>query len=253
MHARPIPILLYHNIASPPAGARLHSLYVSPRRFAAQMRALRRMGVRGLSLSAAMPYLRGERSGRVAVLTLDDGYADNVENALPVLTHHGFSATCYVVSAHVGGFNAWDSEQLNVKKPLMSRSQLQAWVDAGMEVGAHTRTHPHLTRLSPEGVRAEVSGCKAELEAMLGREVHHFCYPYGSLDDAVVAQARAAGFRTATTLQRAKARPADDLHLLPRMEIQERDTPARFLVRLLTPYEEYRAWRSARRASPAPR
>lgn len=251
MHARPIPILLYHNIASPPQGARLPSLYVSPHRFAAQMRALHRMGVRGLSLSGAIPYLLGKRSGRVVVLTLDDGYADNVENALPILTRHGFSATCYVVSAHVGGFNAWDSEQLNVKKPLMSRSQLQAWMDAGMEVGAHTRTHPHLTELAPDDMRAEICGCKAELEAMLGREVFHFCYPYGSLDEAVVAQARSAGFQTATTLQRAKARPADDLHLLPRMEIQERDTPARFLLRLLTPYEEYRAWRSARRTSSA--
>jgi peptidoglycan/xylan/chitin deacetylase (PgdA/CDA1 family) len=247
MRVRPIPILLYHNIATPPPGVHVPSLYVTPERFASQMRALRLMGVRGLSLSQAMPYLLGERVGPVVVLTLDDGYADNVENALPILTRNGFSATCYVVSAHVGGYNAWDAERLNVKKPLMSRAQLGTWLDAGMELGAHTRTHPHLTQLSPEALREEVNGCKAELEDVLGREVRHFCYPYGSLDAAIVAQARAAGFQTATTLRRAKARPRDDLYLLPRMEMRERDSPARFLVRLLTPYEEYRSWRTSRR------
>ncbi len=49
-------------------------------------------------MSAAMPYLRGERSGKVMVVTLDDGYLDNLQAALPVLQAHGFSATCYLVT-----------------------------------------------------------------------------------------------------------------------------------------------------------
>jgi peptidoglycan/xylan/chitin deacetylase (PgdA/CDA1 family) len=88
-----IPILMYHNINCPPQGARLRNLYVRKNAFARQMFLLRLLGYRGLSMSAAMPYLRGEKKGRVAVLTFDDGYVDTLENALPILQKNGFSAT----------------------------------------------------------------------------------------------------------------------------------------------------------------
>src|SRR5699024_6830482 len=99
----PIPILMYHNIAPvPPDIERQRSLYVPPRLFARQMGMLRMLGYRGLSMTDALPYLRGERRGRVAVITLDDGYEDNLHNALPVLQRNGFSATCYAVSDTLG-------------------------------------------------------------------------------------------------------------------------------------------------------
>ena len=99
----PVPILMYHNIAPAPRDIRVYrSLYVSPRVFARQMWLLRQLGYVGLSMTAAEPYLRGEREGRVAVITLDDGYVDNLQAAMPVLQRYGFSATCYEIGrAHV--------------------------------------------------------------------------------------------------------------------------------------------------------
>lgn len=140
-----IPILMYHNIAKVPKQVRhLRGLYVTPTAFARQMWLLHRLGYCCLSMSAAMPYLRGERSGKVMVVTLDDGYLDNLQAALPVLQAHGFSATCYVVSGSLARFNTWDAERLNVCKPLMSPAQVRQWHDAGMEVG---RIHV-VTRIS---------------------------------------------------------------------------------------------------------
>ena len=123
---------MYHNIAVAPKGVRLRGLYVSPRRFARQMALLHWLGYRGLSMSAALPYLRGEREGKVAVITLDDGYRDNLECALPVLLHYGYTATCYVVSAAIGTDNHWDAQQLGTHKPLMDLNELCRWRDAGM-------------------------------------------------------------------------------------------------------------------------
>ena len=131
-----IPILMYHNIGRPPEGARLRSLYVRRGAFARQMRLLRMLGYQGLSMQQAMPYLRGERVGRVAAITFDDGYIDTLESALPVLKHHGFSATCYIVSGRMGSYNDWDAQSLGVRKPLMSAAQIRAWKAEGMEVGA---------------------------------------------------------------------------------------------------------------------
>lgn len=237
----PIAILMYHNVAPVPAQLRVaRSLYVSPRNFARQMSLLHRLGYRGVSMTAAMPYLRGDARGRIAVITLDDGYADNLEHALPVLLRHGFSATCYVVSGCIGSHNRWDAERLTVRKPLMTREQLRAWHAAGMEVGAHTRTHPHLSRCDDATLRDEIGGSKRELEDAIGAPIPQFCYPYGDHDDRVVAEVRDAGFAAATTTRRGRARPGDDAWRLPRIPIARHHVRLQVAAKLLTGYEDRR-------------
>ena len=88
---REIPILTYHQIAeAPPRGAVFRSLTVSPNRFRSQMYWLKRLGYQGLSMRELMPFLRGERCGRVVGITFDDGYLNNLSSALPVLQELGF-------------------------------------------------------------------------------------------------------------------------------------------------------------------
>ena len=236
----PIPILMYHNIGQPPQGAKLRSLYVRTGAFARQMYLLRALGFQGLSMSAAMPYLRGEKSGRVAVITIDDGYVDAIENALPALRANNFSATCYVVSGRTGQHNVWDAAALNVRKPLMSDEQVKEWHAAGMEVGAHSRTHPRLTNCPDAELLDEIAGSKSDLEALIGAPVTQFCYPSGDYDARVVAAVRQAGFSAATTTRRGRARPADDLMQLRRVLVVGSHFLHMFLMKLLTSYEDKR-------------
>lgn len=239
--ATPSPILTYHNIAHAPRNIRRwRSLYVDPRSFARQMWLLHRLGYAGLSMSAAMPYLRGERTGRIAVITLDDGYADNLQSALPVLRDIGFSATCYVVSDSVGRYNVWDAQKLSVRKPLMSAAQLREWQDAGMEIGAHSRTHPHLTQCDDTHLDREIAGSRSALEDLTGTAVTQFCYPYGDVDSRVVAAVRAAGFAAATTTARGRARAPMDLWRLPRVQVARHHLLPQFAWRILTGYEDRR-------------
>ncbi len=237
-----IPILMYHNIAPVPTGLHVYrSLYVNPGKFARQMWLLQRLGYKGLSMSAAMPYLRGERRGRVVAITLDDGYVDNLDAALPVLQQFGFSATTYVVSGSIGRFNGWDAERLGIRKPLMSVAQLQRWNDAGMEVGAHTRTHPRLTHCTDAALQDEIHGSKTELENRLGRAVTQFCYPYGDVDDRVAAAVRTAGYEAATSTHRGRAVAGADLWQLPRVQVARHHLLPQFAARVLTRYEDRRA------------
>ncbi|MEO6320260.1 MAG: polysaccharide deacetylase family protein, partial [Polaromonas sp.] len=68
-----IPILVYHQIAAaPPKGSPFRSLYVSPASFARQMAVLKLLGYQGLSLGALLPYLLGEKKGKVIGITFDD-------------------------------------------------------------------------------------------------------------------------------------------------------------------------------------
>ncbi len=237
---RTIPILMYHSISRPPDGARLRGLYVRPGAFAYQMALLKWLGYRGLTMTEAMPYLNGGREGRVAVITFDDGYRDNLEAALPVLARHGHHATCYIVSGRVGGYNDWDASSLGVRKPLMDRVQLRRWLDAGMEAGAHSRRHAFLTQLGDAALWDEVAGSKAELEDTLGVSVSQFCYPYGAEDRRVREIAARAGFTAAVTVRRGRARPGDDPFWLPRVKIGGYHWPHVLPLQLLTGYEDGR-------------
>lgn len=220
---RQIPILMYHNIGVPDTADKLPKLYVSPAAFNRQMALIRLLGFQGLSMREAMPYLRGEQSDRrVVAITFDDGYADNIERALPILRRHGHTATCYFVSQNLGGHNSWDADKIDARKPIMDADQLRTWSAAGMEVGAHTRTHPHMTKCDDAELAHEAAGSKVELESLAQSPVTQFCYPYGALDQRVVQAVKTAGFEAATTTVRGSAIPGQDLYTLPRIKMTGR-------------------------------
>ncbi len=236
---RPIPVLVYHQIApAPPRGAPYRSLYVSPPAFARQMALLRWLGYQGLSMDALMPYLRGERQGRVVGITFDDGYLNNLEHALPVLQRQGFSSTCYVVSQRLGQTNTWDAENGIAQVPLMDAGQLRQWQAGGQAVGAHTRHHVRLPTLSAEATRTEIAGCRTELEAVLGQPVRHFCYPYGQYLPGQVTQVREAGYLSATTTERSRCHAGQSLWALTRVPVLRSTTLPVFWLKLATAYED---------------
>lgn len=238
---RPIPILVYHQIElAPPKGSAFRSLCVAPAAFARQMAFLSLLGYRGLSMSALMPYLRGERAGKVVGITFDDGYLNNLTNALPVLRKHGFSSTCYAVSQQLGQTNAWDREVGIAQSPLMNAAQLRQWCGGGQEIGAHTRHHVRLMQADAARCQEEICGSKSELEDLTGFAVRHFCYPYGDYNAEHVAIACAAGFESATSTQRSRCQVGEDLMQLPRVPVLRSTTLALLWLKLASAYEDRR-------------
>jgi peptidoglycan/xylan/chitin deacetylase (PgdA/CDA1 family) len=193
-------------------------------------------------MGALTPYLTGERSGRVVGITFDDGYLNNLQNALPILQRQGFSSTCYVVSGEIGGTNRWDADLGIAQVPLMDQSALQAWIEGGQEVGSHTRSHVDLTKVNPQQREAEICGSRQELESLLTQEggVQHFCYPYGSLDDAALTMVARAGYRTATTTARGRVDPDRQPNplALPRVRVSRTTTFLHLALKCLTNYED---------------
>jgi peptidoglycan/xylan/chitin deacetylase (PgdA/CDA1 family) len=236
-----IPILTYHQVdAPPPRGTPYRGLVVSPKHFARQLGFLKALGYQGLSMTALEPYLRAERTGKVFGITLDDGYVNNLEHALPVLRELGFSATCYIVSGQLGGLNMWDRHKGVPPQVLMDAAQLKAWLAGGQEVGAHTRTHVDLLQADEAAAREEIAGCKRELETLLSAEVRHFCYPYGFYRPEHVALVREAGYATATTTRRSRTTAGDDLFELPRVPVLRTTSRPLLWLKVATGYEDRR-------------
>ena len=240
-----IPILMYHQIAEKvPQGAPLRGLTVRPSTFARHMALMRMLGYRGLALRDLMPYLRQEKTGKVFGLTFDDGYENNLHNALPVLQRYGFSATCYAVSAAVGKTNAWDAELGIAQVPLMDAPQLRQWCAAGQEIGSHSKNHVRLTGLASQELQSELVESWTSLEALLEGtgSVTHFCYPYGALDAAVVHAVRDAGYLSATTTRRGRfdTGQAHDLMQIPRVLVSRSTTWIHLLLKCFTRYEDKR-------------
>ncbi|MDI1239359.1 MAG: polysaccharide deacetylase family protein [Polaromonas sp.] len=236
---RPIPILVYHQIsAAPPKGAPFRSLYVSPSSFSRQMAMLKLLGYQGLSMSALLPYLRGEKTGKVVGITFDDGYRNNLTHALPVLQHRGFSSTCYAVSGLLGKTNEWDRDIGMAQVPLMTADELRLWVAGGQEVGSHTENHARLLQSDETTARAEMTGDRTALEGLLGTPVRHFCYPFGEYAPQHVAMARQAGFQTVTTTRRGRSSSANDLMELPRVPVVRSTSLPVFWLKVATAYED---------------
>lgn len=216
----------------------MRGLVVSPQSFARQMAILRLLRFRGVSMRDLEPWLCGERDDRVVAITFDDGYLNNLQYALPVLVKNGFTATCYAVSSSFGTWNQWDAHKGVPRKALMDRSEFRQWIEAGMDVGAHTRNHRDLTLLDETSARDEIAGSKQELEAALGTSVRHFCYPYGHFNAAHRLMVEQAGFVSATTVQRGRARPGDNLFALPRVLVAQSTHSLHFMAKLTTSYED---------------
>jgi peptidoglycan/xylan/chitin deacetylase (PgdA/CDA1 family) len=236
---RPIPILVYHQIdEAPEKGRPFRSLYVAPRAFARQMALLKVLGYTGLSMSALMPYLRGEKTGKVVGITFDDGYLNNLTNALPVLARQGFSSTCYVVSGLLGQTNVWDEKIGIAQTPLMDEGQLRQWVAGDQELASHTHRHINLQTSTDEDSAADIQKGKTALEAITAQNVEHFCYPYGGFDVRHVGMAVDVGFVTATTTQRSRCQPGADLMQLPRVPVVRSTSLPVFWLKIATGYED---------------
>src|ERR1051325_7343106 len=118
-----VPILCYHNIGPGPAEGPFALLHVAEAKLERQLWALRRLGLRGVSMSEGLAHLGGGGPWGRAVLTFDDGYLDTLTAALPLLRRYGCRATCYLVSGCIGGHNRWDDGQGRERLSLMTRAQ----------------------------------------------------------------------------------------------------------------------------------
>jgi peptidoglycan/xylan/chitin deacetylase (PgdA/CDA1 family) len=219
-----VPVLMYHVIAAPPAGAPFPGLYVQPAEFAAQMQALRDAGWTAVTLDQLRAYWsRGARlpPGKPIVLTFDNGYHSQYANALPVLSRLGWVAD--------------ENIQLSGLPPSqggLTEPQVRGLVRAGWELDTQGISHADLIALDASQLRYQVQTARQTLRRLYGTPVNWFCYPSGHYDATVIAEVKAAGFVGSTTVIRGWASPSDDSYRLPRLEVLGGTSPSALLAQI---------------------
>lgn len=94
------------------------------------------------------------------------------------------------------------------RSDVLGWDDLRGLAEEGVAIGAHTRSHPLLTRVPPEAARREILGSKRDLARELSRSPAAFCYPGGYHDDRVVRMVAEADYEVAFTMLDGHNRPS---------------------------------------------
>ena len=189
------PILCYHKIAAPPPHARIKGLYLDPSLFRQQIQELAAEGFSFVSPAE-------QDQAQAIAITFDDGFRNNLEEALPVMQEAGCRAINFLVADRIGKTSDWEAREGGEADSLMDESQVREWLAAGNWIGAHTCTHPRLSQLSRAQAKEEIHASKKKLEDKFGLRIDHFAYPFGDYNQVIVELVQEAGFRTASTMHR---------------------------------------------------
>lgn len=138
--------------------------------------------------------------------------------------------------AYIDALPAATGVQLPATPPpayaAMNWQEIRHLAQTGAHFGAHTRTHPILSRLDSSAEQQnEMMASRDALASALGLPVRHFCYPVGGpeeFNDASVVAARNAGFATATTTIRGLNHQSADPFRLNRLGVEPDQDPLYF-------------------------
>ncbi len=206
--SRPAAVLMYHDVVK---SGKDVSFDVTRAELKQQLQQLKKVGANVIPLADLYDHLRTgkELPEKAVVLTFDDGYLGQWENAYPLLKKFGYPATYFVHTGVVG---------VKTSKDHMTWEQLQTLEKEGLvSVECHTVTHPDdLRKVSDTQLDRELNESKKVLEEKLGRKIRFLAYPVGNADSRVAKVAHDAGYELAFTMGPGWAGSPADAFFVPR-------------------------------------
>ena len=221
-HRLPVTVLFYHRIADD----RANEATTSNRAFARHIGWLTEH-VELISLAEAQRRIRAHDNRRLAVsITFDDGYAENCQQAIPLLVRQRIPCTYFVTAVNVLRGEPFAHDLANGDRFLPNTpEQLRAMAAAGIEIGAHTLTHADLGAVQDEQelYREVVTGGE-QLQELLGRPVRYFAFPFGqyaNLNPRAFHVAHEAGYEAVCSAYGGYNFPGGDAFHLQRIHADE--------------------------------
>ena len=224
-----IPVLSYHSISNDNS-----NISLDLKSFEKQMSFLRNRGYNSINFDE----IKNDQEKKI-IITFDDGYKDNLINALPILKKYNFKATCFLITKFIGKNNDWDSSKKDYfKKELLNNNDISEWISNGMRIGSHSHNHKILTNLTLNLIEEDLDISKNFLENKFGFTIDDFCYPFGKVNNSVY-QIVKKKFKTAVTTNRSRYNTYNhNVHLIPRIDMGKKIFLIKILLKLETIYED---------------
>lgn len=218
-----LPVLMYHKIPDRPLRSK-HRIFVTKENFEKHLLFFQARGFETLTFDDLADFWWEKRPldqfpPRPLLLTFDDGYRDNLVNALPLLAQYKMKATLFLLADHRIDRNTWDAEEGVEPAPLMTLDEKKALPPEVFAIGSHGLQHLDLRTLSEDEVSRQMTESKEKLEKDLGRPIQAFAYPFGWVDSRLPELARRAGYLFAVNTDRGALRWVDDRFSVFRVNI----------------------------------
>lgn len=186
-----IPILYYHSV-SPSAD---NEVIITPEILKSELQYLKDEGYTTLTLNEVSDYLLNSSAipSKSIVITFDDGYMDNYDNAFPILKELGMKATIFCITSKLDG------------SYYLSPNAIKEMSDYGIDIQSHTVTHPKLDSLTYDEQLTELKESKKTLESITGKPVTSIAYPFGNFNEDTIKAAEASGYSLGFTTNRGLA------------------------------------------------
>lgn len=234
-------VLMYHMVREHISGAKFNKLRVTPAAFEKQIEWLSKQGFTFVTMQELYDHW-GRLPVKTVAITFDDGYLDNLTNALPILKKYNAKATIYVVvDRHDRDWSSYKKAHHNsgelAKEAKLDDAQVQELVASGLiEIGSHTMTHVNLGTATEQEKAYELVQSRAVLKRLTGQAVNSFAYPFGIYTSMDVQAAKRAGYVTAVTTVEAidQVEPKPDFLQLQRIKVSGKDSLLAFVCRMKT-------------------
>lgn len=203
---RSLPVLMYHSIAYEEG----NELRIPKENFREQMKYLKDNNYTTLTLDELYSFFISNKPipEKSVVITFDDGYKDNYENAYPILKEFGFNATIFVITGAI------DNE-----KDYLTLNQLKELEQNGIAIESHTVAHEQLDKIPYEKQLDTLTKSKKYLEQTLGKEIKYIGYPFGRWNSNTIMAAKEAGYTMAFTTDSGWSNKIQDIYALNRVYI----------------------------------
>ena len=243
LHPRHIPVLMYHKIPKTEQNSR-HRIFVTQDNFEKHLRFFKSKGFTTLSFAELDQYRTLQKDPesfpkKPLILTFDDGYVDNLENAGPLLKVYNMKATIFLLADPEVRTNSWDADTGEEPDALMGLEQKKKLTAFNFEIGSHGFRHQKITEMNDTEAMEELAGSKAALEKQLNVSIPVFAYTYGVTSPKAAKLARRAGYRFAINTDTGGLHLEEDPYAVFRTSIFPEDAEAQLRKKTQSWYRRY--------------
>ncbi len=246
-HPRWIPVLMYHKIPDAEIQTE-HKIFVTKDRFEKHLQFFKSQGFKTITFNELSLFRSGEISmsqfpKKPLILTFDDGYKDNLENASPLLKKYNMKAQIFLLAESQISSNQWDHSDTEPTHEIVSGPDRQKWLNSAFEIGSHGFSHQRITLMNSEEASNELAESKKSLEKEFNQKVKVFAFTYGDTNLQASQMAQVAGYEYAVNTDQGGLHIEENPFQIFRVNIFPNETFLSLLKKTSSWYRRYYYWK----------